>query len=62
VHIGVFHYLAAMEISTIVNGNVDMYGASISEYSCDLTKCALFVAIDRELRCIIAVYVLMERK
>jgi len=56
VHVGVVNYLAGMEISTIVIANVDMLCASIYDSSCDVTKCALIVAIDRERRCIFAMY------
>ena len=47
-HIGVINYLAGMEISTSVIANIDMFRASFYDSSCDLTKCALIVAIDWE--------------
>jgi len=60
VHVGVVNYLAGMEISTIVIANVDMLCASLSDPSCDMTKCALIVTIDRERRCVFAVYISVE--
>ena len=59
-HIGVVNYLAGMEISTIVIANINMLCASLYDPSCDMTKCALIVAVDRERRCIIAVYISVE--
>jgi len=46
--VGVLNYLAAMEVLTIVMGNIDMFRASFYDSSCDVTKCALIVAMDRE--------------
>jgi hypothetical protein len=51
-----------MEISTIVMANVDMLCASFYNPSCDMTKCALIVAIDRERRCIFTMYISVELK
>ena len=59
-YVGVVNYLAGMEISTIVIANVDMLCASLYDPSCDLTKCALIVAVDRERRCVFAVYISVE--
>ena len=59
-HVGVVNYPAGMEISTIVIANVDMLCVSFSDSSCDVTKCALIVAIDQERRCIFAVYISVE--
>jgi len=56
VHVEVVNYLAGVEISTIVIANVDMLCVSLYDPSCDMTKCALIVAIDRERRCVFAVY------
>jgi len=47
-HIEAVNYLAGMEISTIVIANVHMLRASCYDSSCDMTKCTLIVAIDRE--------------
>jgi hypothetical protein len=47
-YVGVVNYLAGMEISTIVIANVDVLRASLYDPGCDMTKCALIVAIDRE--------------
>ena len=47
-HVGVVNYLAGMEVSTIVTVNIDMLHASFYDSSCDVTKCALIVAIDQE--------------
>ena len=47
-HIGVVNYLGGMEVSTIVIANMDMLQASFYDSSCDVTMCALIVAIDRE--------------
>jgi len=47
-HVGVINYLVGMEVSTIVIANIDMLCASFYDSSCDMTKCALIVAIDRE--------------
>jgi len=47
-HVGVVDYLASMEISTMVIANVDVLRASLYDPSCDMTKCALIVATDRE--------------
>ena len=47
-HVGVVNYLAGMEVSTIVIANIDILRASFYDSSCDVTKCALIVPIDRE--------------
>jgi len=47
-HVGVVNYLAGMEVLTIVIANIDMLHASFYDSSCDVTKCALIVAINRE--------------
>jgi len=60
VHIGVVNYLAGLEISTIVIANVDMLCAIHYDPTCDITKCALIVAVDREGGCILAMYVSVE--
>jgi len=60
VHVGVVNYLAGMEISTIVIANIDMLCASFYDPSCDMTKYALIVVIDREWRCVFAVYISVE--
>jgi len=60
VHVGVVNYFVGMEISTVVIANVDMLRASLYDPSCDLTKCALIVAIDWERRCVFAVYIPVE--
>jgi len=60
VYVGVVNYLAGMEIWTIVIANVDMLCASLYDPSCDMTKCALIVAIDRERRCVFAMYISVE--
>jgi hypothetical protein len=49
-----------MEISTIEIATVDMLCASFYDYSWEVTKCALIVAIDQEQRCIFAVYTAVE--
>jgi hypothetical protein len=54
-HIGVVNNPAGMEVTTIVIANVNILRPSIYDSSCDVTKCALFVAIDLEQRCIFAV-------
>jgi len=56
----VVNYHAGIEVSSIVIANVDMLHASFYDSSCDVTKCALIVAIDREQRCIFAVYISVE--
>jgi len=60
VQVGVVNYLAAMQISTIVVENVNMLWASLDDPNCDITKSALIVAIDRERRCVFAVYISVE--
>jgi len=60
VYVGVVNYLAGMEISTIVIANVDMLCASLYDPSCDKTKCALIVALDREPRWVFAVTISVE--
>jgi len=60
VHEGVVNNLAGMEIWTIVIANVDMLCARLYDPSCDMTKCALIVAVDRERRCVFAVYISVE--
>jgi hypothetical protein len=47
-YVGVVNYDSDMEISTIVVANVDIICVSFYDSSCDETKCALIVAIDRE--------------
>jgi len=47
-HVGVVDYYAGIEVSTIVIANTDMLRASFYGSSCDVTKHALIVAIDRE--------------
>ena len=61
-HRGVVNYLAGMEFSTIVIANVDKLGASLYVPSCDMTKCALVVAIDREWRCVFAMNIMVDPK
>jgi len=61
-HVGVVNYLAGMDVSTSVIANIDMLHASFYQCSCDVAKCALIVAIDRERRCILAVYISVELK
>jgi len=61
VHLGVVNYLAGMEISTIGIANVDMLCASLYDPSCDMTTCALIFAIDREWRCVFAMYITVVR-
>jgi len=46
--LGVVNYIVSMEVSTIGIANIDVLGASFYVCSCDVTKCALIVAIDRE--------------
>jgi len=55
--IPVVNYLAGMEISTIVIANIQMLHASFDDSSCDVTKCALIVAIHRERWCVFAIYI-----
>jgi len=45
---GVVNYLAGLEVSTIVIGNINMLRGSFYDSSCDVTKCAWIGAIDRE--------------
>jgi hypothetical protein len=59
-HVGVVHYIPGMEISTIVISNVDMRCASLYDPICDMTKCALIVAIGQEWRCVFGVYISVE--
>jgi hypothetical protein len=59
-HVGVDNYPAGMEVSTIVIANIHMLCVSFYDSSCDVTKCTLIVSIDRERRCIFAVYILVE--
>ena len=55
VHLGVVNLLAGMDIATIVILNNDMLCANLYNSSCDMTKCALIVAIDWERKCVSAV-------
>jgi hypothetical protein len=59
-HVGVVHYLACMKVSTIVIANVDILRLSIYDSSCDVTKCTSIVAIDRERRIIMDMYISVE--
>jgi hypothetical protein len=59
-YVEVVTYLASMDVSTIVIANIDMLCASFYHCSCDVTKCVLSIAIDRERRCIFAVYISVE--
>ena len=47
-HFGIVSNHPGMEVSTIEIGNIDMPPASIVDSSCDVTKCALIVAMNRE--------------
>jgi hypothetical protein len=60
VHVGVVNFVPGMEISTILIANVDMLCASLYDPSCDMAKCSLIVAIDRERRCVFAVYITVQ--
>jgi len=60
VHVGVVNGLAGLENLTIVIANVDMLCASLHDPSCEMTKCAMIVAVDRERRCIFAVCISVE--
>ena len=62
VHVGVVNYLVGMEILTIVIANVNMLCVSFYDPTYDRTKCAPIVAVDRERRCIFAVYISVEVK
>jgi len=56
-HVGVVNYLAGWQFMTIEIANIDMLRASFYDSSYDGTKCPLIVAIDRERRCIFAMYI-----
>jgi hypothetical protein len=60
VHVEVVNYLAGMEISTIVIGNVNMLCASLYDPSPDMTQCTLIIAIDQEQRCVFAECILVD--
>jgi len=60
IHVGVVNYPGGMESSTIVIVHVDMLCACFYNSSCDLTKYALIVAIDREWWCVFAMHILVE--
>jgi hypothetical protein len=47
--IGVVNYRASMEVATSVISNIEILRASFCDSGCDVTKCALIVAIDWEL-------------
>jgi len=47
-HVGVVNYLVGLEVSTIVIANIHILHASFYDSSCEVTKCALIVAIDWE--------------
>ena len=59
-HVGVVNYLAGMEVLTRVIANIDMLRGSFYASSCDVTKCALIVAIDQERWCVFAMYISVE--
>ena len=40
--------------------NVNVLRASLYDPGCNMTKCALIVATDRERRCVFAVYISVE--
>jgi hypothetical protein len=48
------------EILTIVIANINMLCARFSGPRCAMTKCVMIVAIDRELRCVFAVHIMVE--
>jgi len=56
-HLGVVKYLAGMDVMTIVIANIDKLHVSCDDSSCDVTRCALIVAMDRERRCGCAMYI-----
>jgi hypothetical protein len=58
--VGVLYSLPSMEISGIVIANVDMLCASLYDPRCDMTKCALIMAIDWERRYVIPAYISAE--
>jgi len=53
-------YLGGMEIWTIVIANIEMLHASLYDFSCDVTNCALIVRIDQEWWYVFAVYIPVE--
>lgn len=47
-HVEAVNYLAGLEVLTIVIANIDMLDAGFYDSSCEVTKCTLNDAFDRE--------------